>query len=81
MLFSTMPRPASEVLPAFIGEVNTAALLKRRGRPVGSGKKVATNIRLDSDLVEAFKITGNGWQTRMNDALRDWAKKHWMLSR
>lgn len=50
-----------------------------RGRPAGSGTKVATNIRLDRDLVEAFKETGDGWQTRLNDALRDWAKTHQLL--
>ncbi|MBP1202889.1 uncharacterized protein (DUF4415 family) [Duganella sp. 1411] len=50
-----------------------------RGRPAGSGTKVAMNIRLDRDLVDAFKGTGEGWQTRLNDALRDWAKNHKLL--
>jgi uncharacterized protein (DUF4415 family) len=53
--------------------------VRGRGRPAGSGTKVATNIRLDRDLVEAFKETGDGWQTRLNDALRDWAKTHQLL--
>jgi uncharacterized protein (DUF4415 family) len=53
--------------------------IRGRGRPAGSGTKVATNIRLDRDLVEAFKETGDGWQTRLNDALRDWAKTHQLL--
>ena len=57
-----------------------AAPVRGRGRPAGSGMKVATNIRLDRDLVEAFKGTGDGWQTRMNDALREWAKAHRMVS-
>ena len=51
-----------------------------RGRPAGSGTKVATNIRLDRDLVEAFKGTGEGWQTRLNDALREWARDHRMVA-
>jgi len=55
--------------------------VRGRGRPAGSGTKVATNIRLDNDLLEAFKETGEGWQTRMNDALRDWAKNHHMIPR
>jgi hypothetical protein len=33
--------------------------------------KVFTGIRLDADIVAAFKATGRGWQTRMNAALRD----------
>lgn len=46
------------------------------GRPVGSGTKIAISLRLDRDLVDAFKGTGDGWQTRLNDALRDWTKTH-----
>ena len=45
---------------------------RRRGRPAGSGGKVSTTIRFDADILEAFKATGDGWQTRMNDALREW---------
>ena len=74
-------RPAAEVLPRIMGKEAAATLLKRRGRKPGTNNKVATSLRLDPDLLEAFKATGEGWQTRMNDALRDWAKKHHMLAR
>lgn len=74
-------RPAAEALPRIMGENAAAALLKRPGRKPGTNNKVATSLRLDRDLLEAFKQTGDGWQTRMNDALRDWAKKHRMLAR
>ena len=50
--------------------------LVRRGRPVGSGSKTPITIRLDKEIVEQFKETGTGWQTRMNNALRDWLKRH-----
>ena len=46
------------------------------GRPQGSGKKEQVTLRLDAEILEQFKATGNGWQTRINDALRDWAKHH-----
>lgn len=49
--------------------------LVRRGRPVGS-HKTATTIRFDDEVIEAFKSTGKGWQTRMNAALKDWLKTH-----
>jgi uncharacterized protein (DUF4415 family) len=46
------------------------------GRPQGSGKKEQVTIRLDADILEQFRATGSGWQTRINDALRDWIKQH-----
>lgn len=42
----------------------------RRGRPKASVTKVSTTIRLDRDVVDAFKASGGGWQSRMNAALR-----------
>ncbi len=42
----------------------------KRGRPKAAVTKVSTTIRLDPDVIEAFKTEGPGWQSRMNDALR-----------
>jgi uncharacterized protein (DUF4415 family) len=47
----------------------------KRGRPKAAVKKVSTTIRLDADVLEAFKSTGNGWQTRINNILREWMKE------
>ncbi|MEQ1813399.1 MAG: BrnA antitoxin family protein [Candidatus Nitrotoga sp.] len=47
-----------------------------RGRPLGSGKKEQVTLRLDAEILDKFKSTGNGWQTRINDVLRNWAKRH-----
>ncbi len=47
---------------------------KARGRPVGTrkeGTKKAVTVRFSPDVLEAFKATGPGWQTRINDVLRD----------
>lgn len=66
-------RPASEVLPEVLSEATVADLLTpRRGRPPSAARKIHVNIRLDSDVVQAFKQTGAGWQTRINQALREW---------
>lgn len=46
------------------------------GRPPGSGQKKSTTVRFDNDILNAFKSTGKGWQSRMNAALRDWLKEH-----
>ena len=54
-----------------------AALAKRKaGRPAGSGQKVSTTVRLDADILTTFRASGRGWQTRLNDALREWLKRH-----
>ena len=52
------------------------AMAKKRGRPVGSGTKEQIALRVDSDVLSAFRATGAGWQTRMNDALKDWLRTH-----
>ncbi|MCG8491887.1 MAG: BrnA antitoxin family protein [Sneathiellales bacterium] len=40
-----------------------------RGRPKSANPKTPVTIRLDADIVEHFKATGKGWQTRINDVL------------
>ncbi|MVW72160.1 BrnA antitoxin family protein [Bordetella sp. 15P40C-2] len=52
------------------------ARMKRRGRPRSDAPKVQLTVRYDRDVVDAFKAEGPGWQSRMNDALRDWLKEH-----
>ena len=70
-------RPASEVLPGLFGHAAAKAMLKpKRGRPVLATPKEHINIRLDADIVGAFKESGTGWQTRLNNALREWIKTH-----
>ena len=48
----------------------------RRGRPPVAKPKVSTTIRLSQDVIDHFKAGGRGWQTRIDDALRDWIGKH-----
>ncbi len=50
--------------------------LLRRGRPKAEVTKTPIKLRLDPDIIDAFKASGRGWQTRMNEALRDWLKSH-----
>ena len=42
----------------------------RRGRPKSDMTKVRTTLRLDPDILAAFRSGGPGWQSRINDALR-----------
>ena len=48
----------------------------RRGRPLASVTKERITIWLSRDVVESFRATGDGWQTRMDAALKDWLKTH-----
>ncbi|WP_417232037.1 BrnA antitoxin family protein [Brevundimonas sp.] len=41
------------------------------GRPTADNPKVPVSIRLDKDVVDHFKATGEGWQTRINSILRE----------
>lgn len=53
-----------------------AKLVKPPRGPQKAPIKVATTIRLSPDVMDAFKATGSGWQTRIDAALRDWLKTH-----
>lgn len=55
------------------------ASLRRKigGRgPQKAPTKERVTIRLSPDVVDTFRATGDGWQTRINEALRDWLKTH-----
>lgn len=46
----------------------------RRGRPPSLRPKQAVSLRLSADVLEYFRSTGDGWQTRIDEALRKVAK-------
>jgi uncharacterized protein (DUF4415 family) len=61
------------------------AVLKQSGVEVGRAKLRGPNrrptkeqvaVRYSPDVLAAFRATGAGWQTRMNDALKDWLRTH-----
>jgi uncharacterized protein (DUF4415 family) len=56
-------------------QAKLAAATPRRGRPKAESPKISTTIRLDADVLEAFRATGPGWQSRINEALRQVMKK------
>ena len=57
-------------------ELNSGiTLAQSRGRPVGSDKTQIA-FRVDNSVLAAFKSTGKGWQSRMNNALKEWLEQH-----
>lgn len=49
--------------------------LIRRGRPRVEHPKQRITLRLDEDVVAALRAGGRGWQTRVNQALRQWVER------
>jgi uncharacterized protein (DUF4415 family) len=70
-------RPARDVLPGLLGDVAAQEMLKSKRRlPPSTVPTGHVNIRLDADIVQSFRRTGDGWQTRLNNALREWLSAH-----
>jgi uncharacterized protein (DUF4415 family) len=66
--------PDSEIDTSDVPEVRDWSGAVRGGlyRPV----KRLTSLRLDADLLEWFKRGGDGYQTRINAALREYVQRH-----
>ena len=52
-------------------DADMAQLRPLRGRPPLARPKAALTMRVDADVLDALKASGPGWQTRINDLLRD----------
>ncbi len=49
--------------------------MKPVGRPPSNSKKIPISIRLSPEVVEHFKSTGKGWQTRVDETLKRYIKE------
>ncbi len=47
-----------------------------RGRPKSEHKKLLVSVRYSQEVVEFFKSTGEGWQSRMDGVLRQYVANH-----
>ena len=67
----------AEMVPAeaFFSPEVFSDLVRARGRPKAQQVKSRVTMRLDPPVLEAFKRTGRGWQTRINDVLAREAAK------
>jgi uncharacterized protein (DUF4415 family) len=52
-------------------EIREGDKIVRPGRPRLDRPKAQVTLRLDSDVLAYFKASGPGWQTRINDALKE----------
>jgi uncharacterized protein (DUF4415 family) len=66
-----------ELTDAFFdeAEIRRGDKLIRRGRPPIEAPKKLVSLRLDPDVIERFRATGRGWQSRINAVLREYLAK------
>ena len=65
---------AASVEQSTLPETFKAAV--RRGRPPKAQPKVSLTVRYSPEVVRYFKATGKGWQTRMDEVLREYVISH-----
>ncbi len=63
-------RAADPDNPPWREEMLGPAVVRRGRGPQKAPTKVLTTLRLDADVLEYFRSTGPGFQTRINEALR-----------
>jgi uncharacterized protein (DUF4415 family) len=57
-------KPMREVMPDVL-----AALKRGRGRPKLDAPKERVSLRIDQDVLAAYRAKGDGWQRAINDTL------------
>ena len=67
--------PSGIVSPGGGVSATLGSLQKARGRNRNPVKEQVA-IRLDPEVLAAFRADGPGWQTRVNMALKDWLVEH-----
>lgn len=58
-----------EELPELTEEMLARARVNRGGRPTSLNPRKQLTLRLPADVIERWKATGPGWQTRMAERL------------
>ena len=53
------------------GAVDLSRRVRGRGRPKLDAPKRLVSLRLDPEVIERFRATGPGWQSRINQILRE----------
>ncbi len=56
-------------LPELTSDMLAQAIVKKGGRPKSEHPKQMISLRLPPDVIERWKATGPGWQTRMAEKL------------
>ena len=63
-------------LPELTADMLARATVNRGGRPRSSSNKVLLSVRYSREVVDFFRSTGDGWQSRMDGALKEYVAQH-----
>ena len=58
-----------EELPELTEDMLARAKLKKGGRPLSASPRKSISLRLPPEVIERWRATGPGWQTRMAERL------------
>ena len=65
-----------DALPLTKAQLRAMVPLKSvRGRPKSENKKLLVSVRYSPEVVEYFRSTGEGWQSRMDGVLQEYVSK------
>jgi uncharacterized protein (DUF4415 family) len=56
-------------IPELTEEALSRARVNKGGRPVSPNPRKLISLRLPTDVIERWRATGPGWQTRMSERL------------
>ena len=65
----TVKHEEYEELPELTEEMLGRAKINKGGRPLSLNPRKLISLRLPADVIERWKATGPGWQTRMAERL------------
>ena len=65
----TLKKEEYEDLPELTEEMLARATVNKGGRPLSANPRKLISLRLPGDVIERWKATGAGWQTRMAEQL------------
>ena len=59
-----------------VGELRHQVATRRARGPAIKPKKVSVTVRFSPEVLDYFRGTGDGWQTRMDEALKRYVGQH-----
>ena len=63
-------------LPELTDDMLARATVNKGGRPKVPSPKILLSVRYSAEVVEYFRGTGDGWQSRMDGVLREYVAQH-----